>query len=47
MHVRYIPVRGQKKYCDLLRDLSGADDPNKETPDYLEATVFNKVREAS
>ncbi len=40
--MQYIPVKGQKKYCDMMRELSGANDPNKETPDYLEATVYNK-----
>ena len=43
VHMKYIPVKGQKKYCDLMRELSGANDANKETADYLEATVYNKV----
>lgn len=42
VHMRYIPVRGQKEYCDKIRELSGAEDGGKEVPDYLEATVFNK-----
>lgn len=42
VHMKYIPVKGQKKYCDMMRSLSGANDSNKTTPDYLEATVYNK-----
>jgi delta24-sterol reductase len=41
--MRYIPVKGQKKYCEEIRKLSGALDPNAELPDYLEATIFSKV----
>nr|XP_053628727.1 delta(24)-sterol reductase-like isoform X2 [Cherax quadricarinatus]XP_053628728.1 delta(24)-sterol reductase-like isoform X2 [Cherax quadricarinatus]XP_053628729.1 delta(24)-sterol reductase-like isoform X2 [Cherax quadricarinatus] len=43
-HVKleYIPVKGQKQYCDMIRDLSGALDKHRATPDYLEATVFSK-----
>lgn len=43
VHMRYIPVRGQKNYCDMMRQLSGAMDPNARLPDYLEGTVYNKV----
>ena len=39
---RYIPVKGQKQYCDMIRDISGAEDKDKEVPDYVEATVFSK-----
>ena len=42
VHMRYIPVKGQSKYCQMMRDLSGAYDAEAELPDYLEATVFNK-----
>ncbi|XP_071529727.1 delta(24)-sterol reductase-like [Panulirus ornatus] len=42
LKLEYIPVKGQKQYCDMLRDLSGALDKNRVTPDYLEATVYNK-----
>lgn len=35
-------VMGQKTYCDKMRELSGALNPNAELPDYLEATVFSK-----
>jgi len=42
IHMRYIPVYGQSNYCDQMRQLSGALDPNAHTPDYLEATVFNR-----
>ena len=40
--MKYIPVKGQKKYCDLIREESGANDVNKKTPDYVEATLYNK-----
>ncbi|KAL4719860.1 hypothetical protein ACJJTC_019762 [Scirpophaga incertulas] len=41
--IRYIPVKGQKNYCDLIRDLSGANEPNpKYHPDYIEGTIFSK-----
>ena len=40
--MKYIPVRGQKKYCNMIRDISGANDKDKEVPDYVEATVYNK-----
>ena len=30
VHLKYIPVTGQKKYCDMMRDLSGALDKNKQ-----------------
>jgi hypothetical protein len=43
VHMRYIPVKGQKEYCDKIRELSGATDKDKETPDYLEATVYSKA----
>ena len=42
IHMKYIPVRGQKKYCDMIRDISGAGDKDKEVPDYVEATVYTK-----
>ena len=42
VHMKYIPVKGQKKYCDLIREESGANDVNKKTPDYVEATLYNK-----
>lgn len=42
VHLKYIPVKGKSQYCQMMRDLSGAYDKNAETPDYLEATVFNK-----
>ena len=40
--MKYLPVKGKKKYCDMMRELSGANDPKKPTCDYLEATVYNK-----
>jgi len=42
VHMEYIPVVGKKEYCDKIRELSGAMDKNKKTPDFLEATVFSK-----
>ncbi|KAG7160565.1 Delta(24)-sterol reductase-like 1 [Homarus americanus] len=42
LKLEYIPVKGQKQYCDMMRDLSGALDKNRPTPDYLEATVYNR-----
>jgi len=42
VHMKYIPVKGQKKYCDLIREESGANDVNKKVPDYVEATLYNK-----
>ena len=42
IHMRYIPVRGQKRYCDKIRELSGALDKDAQVPDYVEATVYNK-----
>ena len=42
VHMKYIPVKGQSEYCQMIRDLSGAYDKNAKTPDYLEATVYNK-----
>lgn len=29
VHMRYIPVRGQKKYCDMIREISGATDKDR------------------
>lgn len=41
--MRYIPVRGQKQYCDKIREVSGATEKNtKNVSDYVEATIFNK-----
>jgi len=42
IHMKYIPVKGQKEYCQKIRELSGTFDGAAEVPDYLEATVFNK-----
>ena len=28
--MKYIPVTGQKKYCDMMRELSGANDKDKQ-----------------
>ena len=42
VHMRYIPVHGQKNYCDKMRELSGAFDREALTPDFLEAIVFDK-----
>ena len=42
IHMRYVPVRGQQEYCDMIRDISGAGDKDKKVPDYVEATVYSK-----
>merc|ERR550517_1896390 len=42
IHMKYIPVHGQKQYCDLIRKLSGADNKDEKVPDYLEATIYDK-----
>lgn len=42
MKLEYIPVKGQKEYCDMMRKFSGALDKNYPTPDYVEGTVFSK-----
>ena len=34
-------MRGQKQYCDMIRAVSGATDGSRDTPDYVEATVFS------
>ena len=26
VHMKYIPVHGKEKYCDMMRELSGAND---------------------
>ncbi|KAJ6639587.1 Delta(24)-sterol reductase [Pseudolycoriella hygida] len=44
VHIRYLPVKGRDVYCNIMRDLSGANDKTKKTADYLEATVFSKDR---
>ncbi|CAB3244392.1 unnamed protein product [Arctia plantaginis] len=41
--IKYIPVRGQKKYCDMLREFSGTyEKVPKEFPDYIEGTIYSK-----
>ena len=42
IHMKYIPVRGQENYCNMIREISGTYDKNKDVPDYVEATVFNR-----
>lgn len=42
VHLEYIPVRGKQNYCSMIRELSGAYNKDKNTPDFLEALVFNK-----
>lgn len=38
----YLPVRGQKQYCDEIREISGAGkDTRRKIPDYVEATIFS------
>lgn len=38
----YIPVKGQKGYCDMIRLLSGDSGGDYEVSNYIEATIFNK-----
>ncbi|XP_060533681.1 delta(24)-sterol reductase-like [Cylas formicarius] len=38
----YIPVKGQGNYCDMIRLFSGDTSADYPTPDYVEATIFNK-----
>ncbi|XP_013137479.1 PREDICTED: delta(24)-sterol reductase-like [Papilio polytes] len=41
--MKYTPVTGQKTYCDIIRDLSGANSANPAVhPDYIEGTIFSK-----
>lgn len=40
--MKYIPIKGQKKYCDEIRRVSGANSEVKEIPDYVEATIYSK-----
>lgn len=42
IHMKYIPLKGQKNYCDTIRDVSGALDKDKEVADFVEATVYSK-----
>ncbi|CAL8078831.1 unnamed protein product [Orchesella dallaii] len=42
IHMKYIPVKGQKKYCDTIRELSGANDKDRELDDFVEATIYSK-----
>lgn len=38
----YVPVKGQKSYCDMIRLLSGDLALDYPIADYLEATIFNR-----
>ncbi|XP_069361481.1 delta(24)-sterol reductase-like [Maniola hyperantus] len=41
--IKYIPVEGQKTYCNMLRDISGANQAEPTYhPDYVEGTIFSK-----
>ncbi|CAH2984347.1 unnamed protein product [Chilo suppressalis] len=41
--IKYIPVRGQKNYCNMIRELSGANEASpKYHPDYIEGTIYSK-----
>ncbi|XP_063830459.1 delta(24)-sterol reductase-like [Ostrinia nubilalis] len=43
LKIKYIPVRGQKKYCDMMRQLSGTYEAiPADFPDYIEGTIFSK-----
>ncbi|XP_050297657.1 delta(24)-sterol reductase-like [Anthonomus grandis grandis] len=38
----YIPVKGQKNYCDMIRLLSGDTGADYQVANYIEATIFSK-----
>ncbi|CAI4228273.1 unnamed protein product [Auanema sp. JU1783] len=38
----YIPCHSQEEYCEKIMEISGAYDKDKEVPDYVEATIFDK-----
>ncbi|XP_053614278.1 delta(24)-sterol reductase-like [Plodia interpunctella] len=41
--IKYIPVTGQRNYCKMIREFSGAyEEKPKIHPDYVEATIFSK-----
>lgn len=41
--IKYIPVKGQKNYCNMMRELSGTYEATpKDFPDYIEGTIFSK-----
>ncbi|KAF2360659.1 FAD linked oxidase N-terminal, partial [Trinorchestia longiramus] len=42
LKLEYVPVEGQKQYCDFVRKSCGALDSNTAPPDYVEATIFSK-----
>ena len=42
IHMRYLPISGQKNICDKIRELSGAQDKAAKVPDYVEATMYSK-----
>ncbi|XP_076029623.1 delta(24)-sterol reductase-like [Oratosquilla oratoria] len=42
LKLEYMPVRGQKEYCDKMREVSGAIDKDYKAPDYVEGTIYNK-----
>ena len=29
VHMKYFPVHGKEKYCDMMRELSGANDKGR------------------
>lgn len=42
VHLNYLPIKGQQKYCSLLQEISGANNKDKPVPDFVEATIFSK-----
>lgn len=38
----YLPINGQKNYCEVIRKYSGSYGESKKIPDYFEATIFSK-----
>lgn len=44
LKMTYVPIEGQKNYCNMIRILSGAQSADYDPPDYLEATIFSKEK---
>lgn len=38
----YIPVEGEKNYCDMIRLLSGAENADSSPASYVETTIFSR-----
>ena len=47
IHMKYIPVRGQKEYCDMIRDISGPRTRTRRYPTMLRPRCITKRRPSS